>query len=113
MSSTTPVAPPGVFPPPPGQVANFTDPPQHTNGLVPLIIIFTTLSTTFLGLRLFTKARILKLLGWEDVAITVAWLSNITLMGLYIKGLQLGAGSHIWNFTMENYPLYARVDGSH
>lgn len=109
MSDTAPVVPPGIFPPPPGVTANFVNPPQHTNGLVPLIGVFLTLSTIFLALRLYTKAFLLRILGWEDVAIVVAWMADIVFMAFYIRGIQLNASSHIWNFTMATFPEYARV----
>lgn len=53
MSQITPVETPGVFPAPPGVTPNFENPELRTVGLVPLICIFTFLSTVCLVLRLY------------------------------------------------------------
>lgn len=103
------VAPPGFFPPPPGVKANFINPEQNTAGLVPLIGVFVPMSTIFLCLRLYTKARIIRTFGWEDVFITFAWMCNVSIMGLFLAGLKLGLGRHIWNVTLDDYLTFSKV----
>lgn len=84
MSGTTPVVqPPGVFPPPPGVTPNFTNPVIRSNGIIELICIFTILSTTTLVLRLYTKARILRIWGLDDVLVTFGWMCCSGQMGLF------------------------------
>ena len=107
--SATKVDPPGIFPAPPGVTPNYVNPPQHTNGLVPLIVIFLSLATFVLLLRLYTKAFIVRLLGWEDVVITIAWMCDASMMGLYLAGLHVKSATHMWNFTIYNFPKYAKV----
>ena len=64
----------GVAPPPPGVTPNFAHPEYHSCGVVPITIVFLTLATIFLLLRLYTKARILKLVGAEDCGSTSLYL---------------------------------------
>ncbi|KAI4267330.1 MAG: hypothetical protein LQ337_008409 [Flavoplaca oasis] len=56
----------GVVPPPAGVEANFVNPEYRSGGIVPITAVFVTLSTVFLALRIYTKARIIKIFGLED-----------------------------------------------
>lgn len=56
----------GVFPPPPGVAPNFTNPSYISAGIVPASAVFLSLSTICLLLRIYTKARIIKIFGAED-----------------------------------------------
>ena len=51
----------GIFPPPPGVTPNFVNPPDHQLGVVPILIVFNSLATIALALRLFIKVYILKI----------------------------------------------------
>ena len=99
----------GVAPPPPGITPNFVDPPNHRLGIIPLLVIFNTLATIALLLRLFTKIHILKFFGWEDVAILLAWSCNIAVMALYFVGFPLNNEAHIWDLSIQNYYQYIKV----
>ncbi|KAL9617324.1 MAG: hypothetical protein Q9204_008491 [Flavoplaca sp. TL-2023a] len=59
-------SPRGIIPPPAGVEANFVDPEYRSGGIVPVTAVFLTLSTVFLALRIYTKARIIKVFGLED-----------------------------------------------
>ena len=105
----SPVAPPGFFPPPPGVKANFVNPEVRTGGLIPLVCVFVPLSTIFLAIRLYTKARIIRLLGWEDVAITLGWVCTMAFMGFLLIGLKLGNGKHLWDVRLDDYLEFSKV----
>ena len=110
MSSTTPVAPPGIFPAPPGVVPNYEHPVQRLDGLVPLIAIFLTLSTLVLIIRLYTKAFIIKVLGLEDVAISLGWAATVALMSIFLDSWRRATyGIHTWDMTLEKYGWFAKV----
>ncbi|KAL8830373.1 MAG: hypothetical protein Q9170_005754 [Blastenia crenularia] len=109
MSSTTPVQPPGLFPPPPGVTANFTNPPIRTDGIKPLVSIFLPLSFLFLVLRLYTKARIIKLVGLEDLFATLGWLCCAVYTIPQWAGFNYGGGTHIWNQMLPDYYIYTSV----
>lgn len=106
------VEPPGFFPPPPGVETNFVNPEQNLAGLVPLICVFVPLSTIFLALRVYTKARIIRVFGWEDVAIIFGWLFTITFMGFLLIGMKLGNGKHMWNVTLHDFLKFVKVRNS-
>ena len=104
--SSTPVAPPGIFPAPPGVTPNYVNPEVRSFGIVPLGALFTTLSTIFLALRLYTKARIIRIFGWDDITITVGWMSTVALAGIWIRSIHIGNGAHLWNMTAHNFVEY-------
>ena len=104
------VDPPGIFPAPPGVTPNFDHPIQRTDGLIPLIAIFVPLSTIFLALRLYTKAKIIKILGWEDVFVTLGWMFTIGLVASFLSEYSIEAyGIHTWDMTIAKYPKVAKV----
>ncbi|CAL8579989.1 hypothetical protein XPA_005722 [Xanthoria parietina] len=70
----TKVIPPCIFPAPLGVTPNYIDPEWDDCGIIPLMCIFIPLSTIFFALRLYTEARIINFVGWEDIAMIGAWL---------------------------------------
>ncbi|KAL8665663.1 MAG: hypothetical protein Q9168_007657 [Polycauliona sp. 1 TL-2023] len=80
----------GVIPPPQGVEANFVNPVYHSGGIVPITIIFVTLSTVFLAVRIYTKAHIIKVFGLEDFQ------------------QKYGNGIHLWNITVPRFLIYSR-----
>ena len=56
----------GALTPPPSVVPHFDDFGKQETPLVVFAIIGLTLPTTFVGLRLWTKLRISKDMGWDD-----------------------------------------------
>ena len=99
----------GIAPPPPGVTPNFVNPPDHKLGVIEVLIIFNTLATLCLALRIFTKTYILKVVGWEDAAIALAWACNIAIMVLYFVGIPLHNETHIWDLSISNYVAYIKV----
>ncbi|KAI9798474.1 MAG: hypothetical protein M1833_004740 [Piccolia ochrophora] len=69
----------GVIPPPPGVTANFVNPESNAWQDYPPAAVALFLSTLFLAIRLYTKARILHMWGLEDPRI------------------RIGKGRHLWN----------------
>ncbi|KAL8846418.1 MAG: hypothetical protein Q9221_008500 [Calogaya cf. arnoldii] len=106
---SAPVEPPGVFPAPPGVTPNYVNPEVKTYGFVPMTCVFLPLSTIFLILRLYTKARIIKILGWEDIAASLGWLCVVAMHGLFIRGFEIGNGAHIWNMTIDHIDEYVYI----
>lgn len=63
--------PPGMplsaIPPPPGVVPNFIDPVNvHKSKIVSITIGMAVASNLFLLCRFWTRAKILKAVGWDD-----------------------------------------------
>ncbi|KAL8871188.1 MAG: hypothetical protein Q9174_002929 [Haloplaca sp. 1 TL-2023] len=104
------VAPPGLFPPPPGIEPNYENPESNDVGLVPLMCIFIPLATAFLALRLYTKARIIKVVGWEDVVMIAAWFCTAGHEACLITAVQNNTfGIHTWNITIQEFAYNARA----
>ncbi|KAL8754929.1 MAG: hypothetical protein Q9199_003991 [Rusavskia elegans] len=100
----TEVIPPGIFPAPPGVTPNYIDPDWNDCGIIPLMCIFIPLSTIFLALRLYTKARIINVVGWEDIAMIAAWLCTAGHEACLIYSLQKRIlAIHTWNLTIPDY----------
>lgn len=56
----------GALTPPPGIIPHFNEPGGQQIQLLAFAIIDITLPTIFVGLRLWTKLRISKDMGWDD-----------------------------------------------
>ena len=70
MSGTQPGI--GAFPAPPGIVPNFVNPPDHTRDFITLHTICLFFATFAVGVRLFSRARITRNLGWDDCKILLS-----------------------------------------
>lgn len=106
----TEVIPPGIFPPPLGVTPNYENPDWNDCGIIPLMCIFIPLSAVFLALRLYTKARIIKVVGWEDVAMLAAWLCTAGHEACLIWAIQKRIlGIHTWNMTASKFVPNAQV----
>ena len=56
----------GILPPPPGQTANFIDPPDQHVEIIALHSVCLTLITLFVGMRVYLRAFVLRAFGWDD-----------------------------------------------
>lgn len=65
-----------------GSEVNLINPPWIGYQLVSTAGVCVVLSSTLLGLRLFTREIILRSLGWDDLLITLAWASPRQLGGI-------------------------------
>ncbi|KAL8877571.1 MAG: hypothetical protein Q9198_004436 [Flavoplaca austrocitrina] len=90
-------SPRGIIPPPAGVEANFVNPEYRSGGIVPIIAVFFTLSTVFLALRIYTKARIIKIFGLEDSGHPNFYLKFTPVQQKY------GNGIHMWNITVPKF----------
>ena len=52
--------------PPPGVTPNLVDPPSMWHVILPTVVLALTFSISFVGIRLFTKIRILRKVSHED-----------------------------------------------
>lgn len=56
----------GALPPPPGQAANFVNPPNHDADFIALHTTFLALITLFVAMRVGVRGLVLRQLGWDD-----------------------------------------------
>ena len=56
---------------------NYVDPVDHGPGLLMVNLVLTPLTIAFVGLRLYTRTRISKSAGSDDVLIVLALVSSL------------------------------------
>ena len=56
----------GSLPPPPGQTANFVDPPNHDAKIIALHATCLVLITFFVAMRVYVRGLVLRQFGWDD-----------------------------------------------
>ncbi|KAL6722052.1 hypothetical protein ACLMJK_001157 [Lecanora helva] len=88
-SSADPLDQP-IAPPPPGVTPNLDHPAWRSCGVVPVTVVFLSLSTIFLLLRLYTKLRIIKIFGLEDLQ------------------QNYGNGRHLWEIKLRDYIQFGK-----
>lgn len=74
---------------PPGFVIDLVNPPWIGYQLVTTAGCCMAFSTVLLGLRLMTRKMVLRSLGYDDLLITLAWVSC-----LFLISVKLGSGSY-------------------
>lgn len=52
--------------PPPGVASNFINPSSVANAIIIVQAVFLTLMLGFVTLRIYTKAFLIRSLGWDD-----------------------------------------------
>ena len=55
-----------ALPAPPGLASNFVDPPSKASGDVVTQAVCLAFATLLVGMRMYTKVRVLKNPGWDD-----------------------------------------------
>ncbi|KAF2866059.1 hypothetical protein BDV95DRAFT_210963 [Massariosphaeria phaeospora] len=89
--------------PPPGVIPNFTNPSNLEIETYGMVAAFMVLGTTSVGVRLWTKWRVVGRVKWwgEDGMLFISWLIYTgMLMPLAIISAKIGAGTHQWNLTV-------------
>ncbi|KAF2642016.1 hypothetical protein P280DRAFT_468490 [Massarina eburnea CBS 473.64] len=106
-----------AMPPPPGEKANFNNPPTNAHIIGVLNGLFVGLAIAFLAVRTYTRRSFPKGQGlsWDDGCSMLALAASIVHTGLIYHALKLGYGRHLWDlrvatFTHENLVLFACVD---
>ena len=56
----------GSLPPPPGQTANFVNPPNHDARMIALHTTCLVLVTLFVAMRVCVRGLVLRQFGWDD-----------------------------------------------
>ena len=69
----------GALPPPPGDSANFVDPPTRTKSTIALHTVYLTVVTFCVVLRIYTRRFISHSLGWDDCETSLPFINVVTL----------------------------------
>ncbi|KAL3419515.1 P-type ATPase [Phlyctema vagabunda] len=76
--------------------------PSQGPAIITLSAIFMGFNAFFVGLRCYTKARISKTFGFNDVGMIVVVLTYASLMALLILGVRSGIGNHTFTAGLKN-----------
>ncbi|KAF2454920.1 hypothetical protein BDY21DRAFT_373789 [Lineolata rhizophorae] len=97
--------------PPPPPESYSEDKGAHVTAVV---ITFAVLSFIFVSLRLYTRLRIVKNVGPEDIFIALAWVFSVGVSACMCMQVRFGTGRHVWTLTDEDMmhslqALYASI----
>ncbi|KAK0508119.1 hypothetical protein JMJ35_009203 [Cladonia borealis] len=83
----------GALKPPPGVIPHFNDPGKQQIPYKAFAIIAIMLPTVFVGLRLWTKLRISKDMGWDDYTIVNPAITYARQLALWVRLTSMGCDS--------------------
>jgi hypothetical protein len=86
--------------PPPGQVSNLEDPYSLRRYMYITAGLGLSLSTAAVLLRVFIKARVMRLMQLEEYILILSQIGFYVFTGLMIHAVHLGQGIHQWNVSV-------------
>ncbi|RDL40437.1 uncharacterized protein BP5553_00416 [Venustampulla echinocandica] len=89
--------------PPPGVVPNFENPESIRTIIDFTLGICIGVSSLFVLLRIWTRFFIVKMHGWEDYTMIIAWLMFIAYITLGFLAEQYGSGIHQWDVPLSHF----------
>ncbi|APA11311.1 hypothetical protein sscle_07g060810 [Sclerotinia sclerotiorum 1980 UF-70] len=92
-----------LFPPPPGVISNFVNPPSRATLVISICSIALGLMWLIFLLRIYSKTFISHSLGWDDVVGTVAALGTTVYASNTIWEMNF-LGPHGWNIRALSIP---------
>ncbi|KAJ5060421.1 hypothetical protein J3E72DRAFT_289403 [Bipolaris maydis] len=100
----------GILPPPEGVVPDFSGArsPLQQKILVSYIAI-TSISTFFLGLRLYTRIFLSRNPGFDDLIVFFSWLGCVSWFAICASAFRYGFGLHAWNVTPDQLTGYLKT----
>ncbi|KAG4432496.1 hypothetical protein IFR05_012036, partial [Cadophora sp. M221] len=99
-----------AFDPPQGITANFINPPTIECSVLEVSLPLSVISTTFVAVRIYTRLKIVKSLGWDDLLLGIGLVLSWTFCALGIIEGQYGYGVDIWNLYTTNAINFLKLD---
>ncbi|THX83959.1 hypothetical protein D6D04_02679 [Aureobasidium pullulans] len=96
--------------PPPGYTSNLINP--HSTGYQQTIcnVICVIFVTLFVGMRIYTRIRLVKCVSWDDYLIALATLVFYADVGLFQYIVKVGLGKHLWDVSAASFsPTFLEV----
>ncbi|KAI5866743.1 hypothetical protein GGS23DRAFT_285424 [Durotheca rogersii] len=82
---------------------------ERANVLIGAVCLVSSLATLAVGLRLYTRSRMLKQLGVDDYLITIALMFTVATGISQCLNTRNGLGKHMWDFdTVEQLKRYLK-----
>ncbi|EME80791.1 uncharacterized protein MYCFIDRAFT_110181, partial [Pseudocercospora fijiensis CIRAD86] len=96
---------------PPGLTNNLIDPlTKDTTAGIVLAIAGMAISTTFLLIRIYTKAFLARIFGIDDVLLIVSWMMSLVVQItiVYLMAVNI-IGAHIWDISLLDFNKIVRI----
>ncbi|KAI0451111.1 hypothetical protein F5B21DRAFT_488212 [Xylaria acuta] len=88
----------GVIQPPEGVTPNFVDPPNQIEQSIPVHVVFLTLTTLCVAMRLYTRVHVSRVgLGIDDYLCIFSYAATVTWTAVLFEAFRWGIGRHIWD----------------
>ncbi|MCJ1469750.1 hypothetical protein MMC07_008392 [Pseudocyphellaria aurata] len=108
----TPASDPNLTPAlsaPSGLVSNLVDPPSRAYITITCMVIFLTLTTPIVFIRVYTRHFINRHLWWDDYTSVVAWVGLWGFAGILIESLIYGNGVDMWNVSVAHAARFSEL----
>ncbi|KAI9826340.1 MAG: hypothetical protein M1832_000257 [Thelocarpon impressellum] len=100
----------GTLPSPPNVTPNFINPDTNNEGPLIAMAVTLPLAIIFVGLRLYTRWRVVFALGADDAFISVALAASISYCSMHVySGVHAGAGHHVWEVTPTDFKQFLLI----
>ncbi|EPS38621.1 hypothetical protein H072_7594 [Dactylellina haptotyla CBS 200.50] len=84
--------------------------PETRGGkLLAITVTFTSLAFITVALRIYTRARITRYMGWDDWFIMLAMIASLAMFGLQITAMCAGWYQHIWDVPFESFVFSKKI----
>ncbi|KAH7371812.1 hypothetical protein BKA64DRAFT_267341 [Cadophora sp. MPI-SDFR-AT-0126] len=96
--------------PPRGVSANFIDPPTIACSVLEVSLPLSVVSAAFVVVRVYTRWRIMKSMGWNDLFLGIGIVLSWVFCALGIIEVQYGYGVDIWNVYTTDVINFLKLD---
>ncbi|KXT09774.1 hypothetical protein AC579_6149 [Pseudocercospora musae] len=96
---------------PPGFTSNLDDPvTKDTTAGIVLAIAGMAISTTFLLIRIYTKAILARIFGIDDVLLIIAWMMSMVVQITIVYYMAVNIiGAHLWDLSLADFNKLVRI----
>ncbi|MCJ1386413.1 hypothetical protein MMC17_009539 [Xylographa soralifera] len=100
----------GLVPPPPGELANFVDPPTKQANNIALHVVMLSLVTIAVAIRVYTRTFITRKVELDDYLCILAFCLTCAYSALLLACGDYFLGHHIWDITLNSYTYGSRLE---
>ncbi|KAF2856139.1 hypothetical protein T440DRAFT_438863 [Plenodomus tracheiphilus IPT5] len=101
----------GLMPAPQGVTPDFSgDRSDLQSRIIVVYLVLTAVSTIVLGLRLYTRIFIRRvIIGLDDALVVLSWVGCVAWLAVCFQSFQYGFGQHLWNVRPEQMMNYTKM----
>ncbi|MCJ1263282.1 hypothetical protein MMC22_003152 [Lobaria immixta] len=94
---------------PPGLISNLIDPPSSAYITITCLVIFLSLTTPIVFIRIYTRRFINQRLWWDDYTSVIAWIGLWGFAGILLESLTYGNGVDMWNVSVTHAAHFTKL----